>query len=63
MMRLHQILLFRWGAPGLCGTNGFELEARGEKQIKDEAPADFAFQVEAPGKQHIKGQALAGIAF
>jgi hypothetical protein len=31
MMKLQQIFLFRWGAPGLCGTNGFKLEAPGKK--------------------------------
>jgi len=43
MMKLQQILLFRWRAPGLCGPKGFKLEAPGKRQIKDEAPAGLAF--------------------
>jgi hypothetical protein len=32
MMKLQQILLFRWRAPGLCGPKGFKLEAPGKKE-------------------------------
>jgi hypothetical protein len=31
MMKPQQILLFRRRAPGLCGPNGFKLEAPGKK--------------------------------
>jgi len=48
-MKLHQILLFWWRAPGLCGMKGFKLEAPGKKgKLKMKLQQVLLFMQRAP---------------